>query len=184
MQPTVSPEFQTRVMQPFAFMKQEFRCRKYDENRFELDFSMEPKGFVPSHLHPHMDELFVITGGQGEFVVDGKKITAKVGDQILVKKGIPHSLKTVSHEPLTCVVTYTPCSDTHKMFAIFAGLTQDGHSGNSLMMKGEYLCRKAGLETFAQSPGALGVVEAAVMGVMTFIGNLSGWAKLKDRYLS
>jgi len=168
---------------PFTLMKQTFQCQRFDTDSFELDFSMVAKGFVPAHYHPHMDELFEITGGQGEFMVDGVKTIANPGDKIMVKKGVVHALKTLSIEPMTCRVIYSPCSDTHKMFAIFGGLANDGVSGVKLPLKGEYLCRRAGLEAFSKPPGFAAVIENAVMSVIMVIGKLRNWDRLLHKYL-
>lgn len=173
----------SNVMEPVSFMRQTFQCIQYSHDAYELSFTMEEKGFVPAHYHPFMDELFEITGGQGEFIVDGVKTSAKPGDTILVKRGVVHSLKTSSQGPMTCRVVYSPCSDTHKMFAILGGLKLDGNKGSALIFKGEYLNRKAKLETFSKSAGAMGAIENAIMSLVMLYGNLRGWHRLLPKYL-
>lgn len=162
---------------PIYFLKQHFRCISFDENEFIMDFSMEPGGFVPSHYHKYMSERFEITGGEGEFIIGGKKQVPAVGDIIFVEKGIPHSLRTISTIPLTCKVRYSPSSDTDKMFAIFAALSQEGYQGIKLMLKAEYLCRRAGIKEFSRSKGVMNWIEKMIMILLIPIGTLKGWNK-------
>jgi hypothetical protein len=52
-----------------------------------------------------------------------------------------------------------------------------------LPLKGEYLCRRAGLEPFSKPPGFAAVIENAVMSVIMVIGKLRNWDRLLHKYL-
>lgn len=191
--PPILPEIYTgdraidmasNIYQPFSFMKQTFTCVSYDECSFVMEWTMEPKGFVPTHYHEFMDEHFDVVSGEGEFVIDGEKRIARSGDRLSVAKGIKHSIRTASTSPLVCRVEYSPCSDTHKMFAIFGGLQHDGEKGITFLMKAEYICRRAGLERFSTSPGMMGAIETGMMGLVKPIASLRRWHQLADKYLT
>ena len=53
------------------------------------------------HYHPDTDEWWVVLKGKVQFEIgdNGKKYNGNPGDVIFCKKGIPHSITTVSDEP-------------------------------------------------------------------------------------
>lgn len=42
------------------------------------------------HYHDYTEELYVVTGGSGTIVVDGKSIDVAVGDTVLIENGERH----------------------------------------------------------------------------------------------
>ena len=42
------------------------------------------------HYHDHTEELYIVTGGSGTVVVDGKSIDVSVGDSVLIEIGERH----------------------------------------------------------------------------------------------
>ena len=42
------------------------------------------------HYHDHTEELYVVTGGSGTIVVDGRSIDVSVGDTVLIEIGERH----------------------------------------------------------------------------------------------
>ena len=49
-----------------------------------------PKLGPALHIHPKGSETFYIVEGDYEFILDGKSVTGKPGDEIFVPKGAPH----------------------------------------------------------------------------------------------
>ena len=158
-------------------MKQTFVCTEFNSDLYRMNFSLHSKGFVPKHYHKHMDELFEVTEGEGIFTLNGKKKVAKIGDRVFVPKGTIHAIQNSSSGPFNCIVTYTPCSDTHRMFAIFTDLYEQGYRESKLMLKGEWLCREAGLEVFSSSPGILHIIEKCILLILFPLAKLKRWNK-------
>lgn len=165
-------------------MKQTFVCTEYNPDLYRMNFSLHPKGFVPKHFHKHMDELFEVTEGEGIFDINGKKKIAKIGDRVFVPRGTIHSIQNSSSVTFNCIVTYTPCSDTHRMFAIFTDLYDQGYRESKLMLKGEWLCREAGLVVFSTSPGFLHIIEKCILFILVPIAKLKGWDREALKYSS
>lgn len=163
-------------------MKQTFICIEFNEQVYKMDFTLHPKGSVPIHFHEHMDESFNVIEGEGTFKIDGKNVIATQGQQIFVPKGVHHSIKNNTSTPFRCIVTYSPCSDTHRMFAIFTDLYSKGYREGKLMLKGEWICRAAGLKVFSRSPGFLNTIEKGVMTLLTPIAHLKGWDNESIKY--
>ena len=63
--------------------------------------SQKKGGSNRKHYHPDTDEWWVVLKGKVEFEIgdNGKKYNGNPGDVIFCKKGIPHSITTVSDEP-------------------------------------------------------------------------------------
>ncbi|MFM7329726.1 MAG: cupin domain-containing protein [Bacteroidota bacterium] len=165
-----------------SFMKQTFECISYSPTHYRMNFTLHPGGSIPGHRHPFMDELFEIREGGSMFTLDRKESLRTAGEQVHVPRGQLHAIRNTSAHPMHCTVTYTPGSDTHRMFAIYTDLHDQGYREATLMMKGEYLCLAAGLETFAESAGVLRVVEKTIQSVLKVIGKLKGWDKEAVRY--
>ena len=49
-----------------------------------------PRTKAVQHYHDHTEELYVVTGGSGIVVVDGKSIDVSVGDTVLIEIGERH----------------------------------------------------------------------------------------------
>ena len=165
-----------------SFMKQTFECISFSDDHYKMKFTLQPGGSIPAHRHLFMDELFEISEGETLFTVDGKKSIRSAGDRLLVPKGTLHALRNTSSSPMQCTVTYTPCSDTHRMFAIYHDLYESGYREVKLMMKGEYLSQAAGLETFAASGGILRLLEKIIQSLLNPIGLMKGWHHEAVRY--
>lgn len=168
--------------QQISFMKQTFECISFSEDHYRMHFTLHPGGSIPPHRHPHMDELFEITEGAALFTHQGKETRKSAGEQLLIPKGETHAIRNTGQTPMQCTVTYSPGSDTHRMFAIYTDLWNRGYREWKLMMKGEYLCQAAGLATFAESAGFLLVVERAIQLILRPIGWAKGWNKEAARY--
>jgi len=165
-------------------MKQTFECISHSTDHYKMKFTLHPGGAIPTHRHPFMNEWFEIEEGGALFTIDGKEALRSAGEQVMVPKGQLHAIRNTSSSPMQCTVTYTPGSDTHRMFTIYIDLYDRGYREAKLMMKGEYLCLAAGLETFAESAGMLRLVEKVIQSILKPIGRIKGWDKEAARYRS
>ena len=57
-----------------------------------------PDGGPPLHVHHREDEWFYVLEGTFVFEVDGRPMTAKVGDSLLAPRDIPHRFLNVGRE--------------------------------------------------------------------------------------
>lgn len=63
---------------------------------------------VPTHVHDHEDELFVIRRGKVRFVVDGEVTIAGPGETAYGPKGLPHSWEAIGTEAVEATVAILP----------------------------------------------------------------------------
>lgn len=62
-----------------------------DEELLVMESTYAPGGApAPPHLHPAQDERFVVLSGALQAAVDGKRMTLREGDELLIPAGTPH----------------------------------------------------------------------------------------------
>jgi len=91
-----------------------------------LNWSSRPGGVVPEHVHPHQEERFIISAGEGRFTVNGEERVVGPGETVVIPAGVPHSEQNVGSADLEGVVELRPALQTKQMFEAFAGLVADG----------------------------------------------------------
>ena len=64
------------------------------------------------HYHDHTEELYVVTGGFGTIVVDGKSIDVAAGDTVLVEVGERHFAMSNSDSALEFLAISIPAYDS------------------------------------------------------------------------
>lgn len=166
----------SNIFVPLKFGKETFHARSFDEQSFVMNYKLEPKGKVPNHLHKFMDEHFLVTKGEMTFKVDGKTIIKKVGEEIMVPKGITHSISNKGKEEVEMVVTYSPCSDTDKMFEIITTLNTTKPNSMVNLMKFFYVSPRLGHNEFSSPQPAF--IGSILNGMVSIYGKLAGWNKL------
>lgn len=67
-----------------------------------------PGGGVPPHVHRNEDETFHVLEGELEVWVGGHTKTLRAGDTLFAPRGIPHSPKNATAQPVRVLVTITP----------------------------------------------------------------------------
>ncbi len=65
-----------------------------------------------SHYHEHTEELYVVTGGDGTIVVDGKSIDVSAGDTVLIEVGERHFAMSNSDSGLEFLAISIPAYDS------------------------------------------------------------------------
>lgn len=168
------------IFQPMKFGKETFLPLSYDEQSFVMQWTLEKGGMVPPHTHEYMDETFLITEGEVTFKVGSEKFVRGKGDSLTVPKGVTHSISNKSGAPIGITVTYSPCSDTHRMFAIIQSLNQEKPGSMMNMIKYFYLAPRLGLKPFSSpQPKAIGSI---INGITSLAGALWGWKKYINRF--
>lgn len=170
----------TNIFRPIKLGKEVFHPKSYDENSFIMDWTIEAKGKVPTHVHNHMNEHFAITKGEILFEVNGEKIIKKAGEELFVPKGTPHSVTNLIKAQVGVTVKYSPCADTHRMFQIIATLDETNPGSIMNMIKYFYLVPRLGLKEFSIIKPAF--VMRFMNGIVTIMGKLSGWDRLVKKF--
>ena len=168
------------IYEPFSFEKQTFKCVSYTEKEFIMEWTMEPGGKVPTHTHEFSDEYFFITKGSVKFTVNGETIYKKAGEELLVKKDIPHSITNDTKEEIAVNVKYSPCADIHRMFTIMATLNKSNPGSSVNIMKYFYLVPLLGLKSFSTPQPKF--VFLILTLILTITGKFSGWNKLIEKF--
>lgn len=76
---------------------------------------------IPPHVHTREDELFHVTRGEVEFLLDGRTVMAGPGTTVLGPRNIPHAYRAAGGEPASMTVTIRP-SGIEAMFTALASL--------------------------------------------------------------
>jgi mannose-6-phosphate isomerase-like protein (cupin superfamily) len=71
----------------------------------------DPYGRTPTHRHHHAIEMFFILKGEGLAVCDGKDITLKAGDSLLVRPTGIHEIRNVGANRLYALCFMVPNED-------------------------------------------------------------------------
>lgn len=66
----------------------------------------KPNSLIPLHLHKTIDEFFLVLNGKVEVQYGNKKMIATEGDELLVKKDTPHSIRNINNDisKLICLI--------------------------------------------------------------------------------
>ena len=104
----------------------------------------------------------------------------KAGQEIMVPKGITHSIANGGKTQVEMTVTYSPCADIHRMFEILSVLNESRPGSMLNMMQYIYMAPKLGLKEFSvpQPAFALHIIN----GIVTIWGKLAGWDKLVPKF--
>lgn len=98
-----------------------------DDERYEMDFTMFPGGFVPTlHTHPHQQETFRIISGRPLFTVLGSKREAVAGEEIVVPPNTPHVFRNPTDTDASLAIEFRPPLRTPELFVTLAALAKDG----------------------------------------------------------
>jgi mannose-6-phosphate isomerase-like protein (cupin superfamily) len=76
---------------------------------FDAAVNYVPQGSgPPPHIHHREDEMFYVLEGAGEFIQDGRRVTAEPGTVLYLAKDVPHAFKSVGAVPLRMIVVTLP----------------------------------------------------------------------------
>ncbi|HYZ91030.1 MAG TPA: cupin domain-containing protein [Actinomycetota bacterium] len=97
------------------------------DDRFEMDFTMYPGGFIPTlHTHPNQQERFRIVAGRPLFSVARRKHRASPGETIVVPPRTAHKFRNDTGEDVRINVEFTPALRTAELFVVLGTLAQTG----------------------------------------------------------
>jgi quercetin dioxygenase-like cupin family protein len=87
-----------------------------------------PGGVITEHIHPRQEERFIITAGEARFTLDGKELTARAGETIVVPAGVRHSEGNPGPGEIEAVVELRPALRSKEFHEAVAGLVADGRT--------------------------------------------------------
>ncbi|HNV97764.1 MAG TPA: cupin domain-containing protein [Chitinophagales bacterium] len=146
-----------------------------DADAFVMDWELAKGGSVPAHFHAHMSEHFSVTEGEAEFIVKGEKIVKRAGEELFVPLGDVDGICNKSMHPVRMRVTYSPASDTRRMFEIIVALTAEAPRSAMNMVKYFYVAPRIGLKPFSTPSPAF--INGLLNGIASFMGFVGGWKK-------
>jgi mannose-6-phosphate isomerase-like protein (cupin superfamily) len=80
----------------------------------------------PEHLHPTYDEHFDIVRGEFIFRLDGQERRARAGEQLVVRKGTPHTFRCIGDTHGVTIVETRPAARTGEVIATLFGMAHEG----------------------------------------------------------
>lgn len=80
----------------------------------------------PEHIHPTYDEHFDIVQGEFIFKIDGKERSAGAGQQLVVKKGTPHTFRCVSDRYGVVIGETRPAARIGEVISTLFGMAHEG----------------------------------------------------------
>lgn len=168
------------IFQPMQFGKETFLPIEADDTRFVMDWHLEKGGGVPPHIHKYMDEHFAVTEGEVTFMVSGKPVVKRAGEELLVPKNTVHGIQNRSGARIGIRVTYAPASDTERMFEILTELNAEKPGSVMNMVKYFYIAPRIGLKDFSNPQPAW--VDSMLKGVAGIMGAMGGWKRYVQRF--
>jgi quercetin dioxygenase-like cupin family protein len=96
------------------------------DDRLRLDWTLQPGGGAPEHVHPHQVER--VTGVAGELTLGFRDRTERVGpgDSIEIPAGVPHDFRNEGRDVAQTVVEFVPPGRMKEFLEMVAGLARDG----------------------------------------------------------
>ncbi len=78
-------------------------------NFYTRQFTIQPSGEIPNHLHPEIEHQQVILEGEMTLVLDGKRHIVKAGDCVYIPPGAAHMYINHTRAPVRfiCIVPAT-----------------------------------------------------------------------------
>jgi quercetin dioxygenase-like cupin family protein len=166
----------TNIFRPIRIGKETFHPESFDTNSFIMNYKLEAGGMVPPHAHLYMDEHFSVIKGEMKFKVNGKTILKKAGEEIIIPKGIKHSIANAGKEKVEMTVKYMPCSDTHHFFEIISTLDNIKPATMKTLMQALFIADQLNLKQFSH-PQPM-IANKIIMFILKGVGKLSNWDKL------
>lgn len=80
----------------------------------------------PEHFHPQYNEHFDVLNGEFLFKIDGKEQKARAGEQIVVRKGTPHTFRCVGSQYGAAIVETRPAARIGEVLSTLFGLAHEG----------------------------------------------------------
>ncbi len=153
------------------------------ETTCKFEWTVQPGGSVPTHLHKESDEPFEVLEGELTLIVAGKTVVIRAGETITIPHMVPHSLHNKSNAEVRCRVSYTPAADQSKFFQVLIFLKENSIEGMGAMFRTMYICDQLGYREFSTVTGGMKAFMGLMMGCFRLLAPLNGWAKLVKQFV-
>ena len=173
---------QISVFPEVGWMEESFQVHKLDDENCEFDWTIQPGGSVPKHIHIASDEHFEILEGEVTFLVKDEIIIGNAGFELTIPKMTPHSVSNKSNKSVKCKVSYIPVADQGKFFLILFFLNGKNPKDGMALFKTLYISDKMKYRPFSTFQGGMKIVMGVMMGVFKIFAPLTGWNKLLAEY--
>jgi quercetin dioxygenase-like cupin family protein len=108
-------------------LQMKMTVKEFTDATLGVELALGPRsGGTPIHIHPHALETYVVLEGRFDAYVDGKWRIYRVGEELEVPKGVPHTFRNSSDAQARVYQTHQPAL---KMAQYFEGLHKIAHSG-------------------------------------------------------
>jgi quercetin dioxygenase-like cupin family protein len=88
---------------------------------------VDPGGDVPPHIHPHVEERFLVLDGEVTFTAGRGKRRATAGETVVVPKGTRHAFRNTGTTEAHMRVRVRPPGDLEEYLTAVAALGSEGH---------------------------------------------------------
>ncbi len=166
-----------------GWMKERFQVLTLNNEICEFDWTIEPGGSVPEHLHKESDETFKVLEGTLTISMGGKTVAKRTGEEWTIPKMTPHSVSNKSDSTVKCRVTFQPVADQGKFFQILFFLHGLNPKDKSALFKAMYISDRLNYREFSTVQGGLKILMRGMMGLIHFFTFLTGWDKLVKKYV-
>jgi quercetin dioxygenase-like cupin family protein len=168
------------TFRPITIGKETFHPTSFNESEVVMNYKLQKGGMVPPHHHIHMDEHFSVLKGTMKFKVNGETVYKKEGEEIMVPRGVTHSISNAGDEQVEMTVKYMPNADCSRTFELISTFDKQNPGKMSSLFKAMYVGQRIGLKDFSTPSPAF--ILPIISGIVTITGKLSGWDKLVKEF--
>ncbi len=161
-----------------GWMKEKFQIISLNESICEFDWTIEPGGSVPSHIHRYSDEYFQVYYGELTVQLNGQTKILKTGESLVIPKLTTHAVSNRSKDKIICRVSFKPPADQGKFFQILKYLKTRNPNDKNPLFKALYISKKMGFKEFSSLQGGMGVMMGFLMGSLKLLAPFNGYNKL------
>ena len=97
-----------------------------DGKAVRVEMWVDPRGGVPPHIHPAMEERFEVVSGRMEFLAGRKWTSAGPGESATVPPGVRHAYRNRGDEPAHAVCRAMPASSQQEFLEDAAAMARAG----------------------------------------------------------
>jgi mannose-6-phosphate isomerase-like protein (cupin superfamily) len=137
----------------------------------------------PEHIHPTYDEHFDILQGEFLFKIDGKERSACAGEQLIVKKGRPHTFRCVGPTFGAVIGETRPAARIGEVISTLFGMAHEGaltRQGQPKLMQAMVIGSEYADDTvFTSPPPSIAIPMAKALAP---IGRLFGYRPSDPKY--
>ena len=147
---------------------------------------IRPGGAVTGeHVHPGIEEWFMVVSGRVGFRLDGRESIAAPGERLYVPAGMSHDWWNAGDEEARVVVEISPAARFEEMISNLFGLAQDGKTNEkgmpNLLQVALFAREFEDVLYFTKPPR---IIQKALFDVLAPVARLLGYRGSYPKYLA